>query len=109
MKRLTTVLFSVFVACLAVGLSAGEAEAKRLGGGGSFGMQRQSVAPRPAPVPYRQAAPASPAPATPAPAPATPKRSWLGPLALAEMNRIEPRTSDTVNARTVSRAAVPAL
>ena len=81
MKRLTTILFSVFVACLAVGLSAGEAEAKRLGGGGSFGMQRQSVAPRPAPVPYRQAAPASPAPATPAPAPATPKRSWLGPLA----------------------------
>ena len=80
MKRLMTILLSVFVACAAVGLSAGEAEARRLGGGSSFGMQRQ-VAPRPAPAPYRQAAPATPAPVTPAPAPAAPKRSWLGPLA----------------------------
>lgn len=65
---------------LALGLSVGNAEAARLGGGKSFGMQRQSVAPRPA-TPPQQATPVAPA-SSPAAAPAAaPKRNWMGPLA----------------------------
>ncbi len=72
------ILMSVFVAILALGLSVGEAEAARFGGGKSFGMQRQAVSPRPAPT--QQAAPATPtAPA--GAAAATPKRNWMGPIA----------------------------
>jgi len=70
--------FALMAAALILGftLSIGDAEAKRLGGGGSSGMQRQSVAPSAA----RQ--PTQAAPATPAAAPAAqPKRSWMGPLA----------------------------
>lgn len=82
MKQLLNVLIAVFVAFVAVGLTVGEAEAKRLGGGSSFGMQRQSVAPKPAPAPVKQATPTSPTPATATPVQApAPKRSWLGPLA----------------------------
>lgn len=83
MKRL-----ALFAAALAVGLTmaVGNAEAARVGGGKSFGMQRQ-MAPvsKPATTASPQtAAPASaatakaPAAATPA---AQPKRSWMGPLA----------------------------
>ena len=75
MKKL---LMAVFVSVMALGLSLGDAEAARLGGGRSVGMQRQSVAPRP--VAPAQAAPAPVAPA-PTAAPATPKRNWMGPLA----------------------------
>lgn len=64
-----------------------DAEAKRLGGGKSVGMQRESIsrpapAPSSAPAPTRNAnAPAPQAPA-PAPAPAAPAGNrWLGPLA----------------------------
>ncbi len=68
---------------LSLSLAPGLAEAKRLGGGGSSGMQR-AVPPRPAPAtpPARPAQPtqANPTPASPAPAPAG-KRSWLGPIA----------------------------
>jgi predicted lipid-binding transport protein (Tim44 family) len=72
-------LMAIFVAVLALGLTVGSAEAARLGGGKSFGMQRQAVTPKPA-APAQQAAPA--APATPAGAPASvPKRNWLGPIA----------------------------
>ena len=72
MKKL---FLAFFVSIMALGLSVGQAEAARLGGGKSVGMQRQSVAPTPA----RQA---TAAPAAPAAAPAAaPKRNWLGPLA----------------------------
>lgn len=73
--------FVLMAAALVLGatLTISDAEAaKRLGGGGSTGMQRQSVAPSnanqaaPAQAP-RQAAAAAPA--------AQPKRSWMGPLA----------------------------
>ena len=73
-------LFAFFVSVMALGLSVGEAEAARLGGGKSFGMQRQSVAPRPA-APAQQATPAAPPSAPVAAPPATPKRNWMGPLA----------------------------
>lgn len=70
--------FVLMAAALVLGftLQINDAEAKRLGGGSSSGMQRQSVSPT-AP---RQAT--APAPTTPASAPAAqPKRSWMGPLA----------------------------
>jgi predicted lipid-binding transport protein (Tim44 family) len=76
MKKLLMAVFTIF---LAFGLSAGNAEAARMGGGKSLGMQRQAVAPKPA-APAQQATPA--APTAPAAAPATaPKRNWMGPLA----------------------------
>lgn len=79
MKKLFAALF---ITIAALGLSVSDAEAARIGGGKSVGMQRQSVAPRPA-TPAQQAAPAPAAPApTAAPAPAAqPKRNWLGPIA----------------------------
>lgn len=67
-------LFNLFLVTLfSFGLAIGEAGAKRLGGGQSFGKQRESVS---------QAAPKAP-PAAPAaaPAPAKPGNKWLGPLA----------------------------
>ena len=82
--------FALLAAALVLGftLSVGDAEAaRRLGGGSSSGMQRQSVAPSnthqatPAQAPQQAAAPAAarqPAQAAPQ---AQPKRSWMGPLA----------------------------
>ncbi|MBK0393752.1 Tim44 domain-containing protein [Ramlibacter algicola] len=73
---------------LAVGLTAGlDAEARRLGGGKSAGMQRQNTtAPAhntPPPATPAQQAPAAGAAATAPAAAATaaPKRSWMGPVA----------------------------
>ena len=70
---------AVFALVMALGLGIGNAEAARLGGGKSVGMQRQAVSPKPV-APTQQAAPAVPQAPTPAPA-ATPKRNWLGPIA----------------------------
>ncbi len=59
----------------------GDAEAKRLGGGGSSGMQRSMPSRAPDSLPARppQAAPTTPPPAgVPA---AAPRRSWMGPIA----------------------------
>lgn len=71
--------FALMAAALVLGftLATGDAEAaRRLGGGGSSGMQRQAVTPNKA----TNATPAQPA--APAAAPqAQPKRSWMGPLA----------------------------
>lgn len=78
MKRLPILLAALCLAILFAGLAADEAQARRLGGGSSFGMQRQPAAPRP--TPYRQATPAAPTPAAPASTP-VPRRSWLGPIA----------------------------
>lgn len=75
---------ALMAAALVLGftLSVGDAEAaKRLGGGGSTGMQRQSVSPSPqqaAPTAARQPTQAAPSAAAPQ---AQPKRSWMGPLA----------------------------
>ena len=78
MKKLFVALF---VAVTALTVTIGDAEAARIGGGRSIGMQRQAVTPRPvAPTQQVAPAPASPAPAAPTPA-AQPKRSWLGPIA----------------------------
>lgn len=73
--------FALMAAALVLGLTlnVSDAEAaKRLGGGSSSGMQRQSVAPNKA----SNATPAQNQAAAPAAAPqAQPKRSWMGPLA----------------------------
>ena len=65
---------------LGLGLTVGDADAKRLGGGKSSGMQREAVAQRPA-APPQSAAPAPSAVGSPAAAAAAPKRNWMGPLA----------------------------
>ena len=79
MKKLFVALC---IAATALTVSVGDAEAARLGGSRSIGMQRQAVTPRPV-APTQQAAPTpSPTQAAPAPTPAAqPKRNWLGPLA----------------------------
>lgn len=74
-------IFALFIAVLGLGLGIGDAEAKRLGGGKSSGVQRDTAAPKPATPPAQNAATPAAAPqAAPAPA-AAPKRSWMGPLA----------------------------
>lgn len=80
-------LIAALVVALAAAVTPGDAQAKRLGGGKSTGMQRSMPA-RTAPdaTPAKPAAPAqaTPAPAQQAPAAApaaAPKRNWLGPIA----------------------------
>ncbi|MGM9491698.1 Tim44 domain-containing protein [Ideonella sp. YS5] len=77
------ILITLCVALAGLSFVAADAQAGRLGGGRTSGMQRQAPPPQPA-----QAVPAKPAatPGTPAAGaaavPATPpKRSWLGPMA----------------------------
>lgn len=77
------ILLSLFVGLLGVSFVALDVQAKRLGGGGTSGMQRQMPAkPTPTSPPAQQAPAAAPATAgaTAAPA-AAPKRSWMGPIA----------------------------
>jgi len=82
-KRIAISLFSLTLA-LGLGFNAGDAEAKRLGGGSSFGMSRNSAPmQRQSTLPPKQAnpAPQQAAPtAAPAPQPSGMSR-WLGPLA----------------------------
>lgn len=91
MNKLLATLASTGLVFAALSLTSLEAEAKRLGGGGSVGMQRsapaspshQAVPPKPA-APAQQAAPAQANPAAaaaPAAAQQAGKRSWLGPIA----------------------------
>jgi len=70
--------FVLMAAALVLGftLQIGDAEAKRLGGGSSAGMQRQAVSPSAPPSAAKQAPAAAPGAAA-----AQPKRSWMGPLA----------------------------
>jgi len=71
-------ILALFVAVLSFGFAAADAEAKRLGGGSSLGMQRQAT---PAQAPRSPAAtPQNAAPAAAAPA-QQPRRNWLGPVA----------------------------
>jgi predicted lipid-binding transport protein (Tim44 family) len=75
MQRIFLSLFAVF---FAFGLPVYEAEAKRMGGGKSFGMQRQATPmKRDASPQQTQNAPAG----QNAAAGAAPKRNWMGPLA----------------------------
>ncbi|GAB4569704.1 MAG: TIM44-like domain-containing protein [Rhizobacter sp.] len=76
---MTRILLSLFVAFLSLSFVTTHVEAKRLGGGGSSGMQRQTPAPSPTVPPKPAATPGATAPG--AAAAAAPKRSWMGPLA----------------------------
>ncbi|HMM47736.1 MAG TPA: Tim44-like domain-containing protein [Thiobacillaceae bacterium] len=68
-----TFLLSLFAVFLTLGFAMQDAEARRMGGSKSFGMQRTAPA-------KQNVAPAQPKQATPAQA--TPqKRSWMGPIA----------------------------
>jgi predicted lipid-binding transport protein (Tim44 family) len=79
--RKTLSLFALSLT-LALSLGANDAEAKRLGGAKSFGMQRQATPPAKAPDAAPAPAPTAAAPATANPAAAAqPKRSWMGPVA----------------------------
>jgi predicted lipid-binding transport protein (Tim44 family) len=74
MKTLLSILAVVLT--LGFGLGVGDAEAaRRLGGGKSSGMQRQTTTANKAPDAKPAQTPAAPAAA------AQPKRSWMGPLA----------------------------
>ncbi|WIT10571.1 TIM44-like domain-containing protein [Paucibacter sediminis] len=85
-------LIATLVAALSLSMLSPDAEAKRIGGGGSAGMKRtvptqpaspptqQSTTPQGSGVPAQQAAP-SPAPTGAAAPAAAPKRSWMGPIA----------------------------
>ena len=70
-------LLSLIVTVFAFGLAIPEAEAKRFGGGSSFGMQRQATPP----AQPRQPAATQQAPRQGAAAPAAQSRSWMGPIA----------------------------
>jgi len=80
-----TLSFLVAVLTLGLCLGVGDAEAaKRLGGGKSVGMQKQTATPDKAPGAAPAQAPnaaAATAAAPAAAAAAAPKRSWMGPLA----------------------------
>ncbi|OYW66091.1 MAG: transporter [Hydrogenophilales bacterium 16-64-46] len=69
-----TFLFSLFAVFLSFGFATHDAEAKRMGGGKSFGMQRSAPAKQDV-APQRQQQSAAPAQAAPQ------KRSWMGPIA----------------------------
>ncbi len=83
------IVMGLVVALSGIALLAPDvADARRLGGGGTSGMKRQTPPPQPQQPPAQQAAPqqsqAVPqkaAPAAAAPTAAAPKRSWMGPLA----------------------------
>ena len=83
MKMFSMMLAAVLT--LGIGLGANDAEAKRLGGAKSSGMQRQMDAPRPATPPAAAPAPAATPGAAAAPAAAQaaakPRPSWMGPVA----------------------------
>lgn len=69
------ILISLFALFISFGFVAHDAEARRMGGGKSFGMQRSAPAKRDAaPAPQRQ-------PPAAAPTSAPRKNSWMGPIA----------------------------
>jgi predicted lipid-binding transport protein (Tim44 family) len=76
MKKLLSLL--AIVLTLGLGTAHMNAEAKRVGGGKSLGMQRQATPPAKAPDATPNAAPAAGAAAGAA---AAPKRNWMGPVA----------------------------
>lgn len=77
MKKLLSLLAVVMT--LGLGTAHFDAEAKRIGGGKSLGMQRQATPPAKAPDATPSASPAAAGAA--GAAAAAPKRSWMGPVA----------------------------
>jgi len=76
MKTMKRFLISLFALFISFSFVTEDAEARRLGGGKSFGMQRSAPAKQTAtPAPQRSQEAATSAPAAPQ------KRSWMGPIA----------------------------
>lgn len=78
MKRTLITLTAAVLTFASLGFVASDAEAKRLGGGRSFGMTRSTTPTQPA-VPPKSAS--TPTQANPAAAAQAGKRNWLGPIA----------------------------
>jgi len=77
-----TLVMALFAGVLSFGMAPSDADAKRIGGGGSAGMQRSLPARTPDALPAKPAPnAAAPATAGAAPAAAAAKRSWMGPIA----------------------------
>ena len=77
-----SLILALSLAVASVGMLPVHADAKRLGGGGSSGMQRSTPSRAPDAAPARPAQPTQAAPATAGATPAAaPKRSWMGPIA----------------------------
>ncbi len=74
------ILIAVFAAVVGLGFASDDAEAKRIGGGRSSGMQRDSSVMKRDAAPTQNAVPAKPAQPAAAPQPSGMSR-WLGPLA----------------------------
>jgi predicted lipid-binding transport protein (Tim44 family) len=78
-------LLTIVAALIALSFVAVDADARRVGGGRSLGMQRQMTPPPPRAPAHQQAAPsqqqAQPAPATPPAKQPSAASRWLGPLA----------------------------
>jgi predicted lipid-binding transport protein (Tim44 family) len=85
MKSTFVAMAAAIAVFFGLSLPAQEAEAKRLGGGSSFGMKRSATLTPPAVAPKQAATPQQAAPAAAgtgaATAQAAGKRSWLGPVA----------------------------
>lgn len=79
------VAISMALAGVSLGVAPIDAEARRLGGGGSVGMQRQAPPPRPADAtparPAQQPGNTAAAPAQSSGGAAAGQRSWMGPIA----------------------------
>ena len=75
MKRFLTGLFALFLMVSFTTLTSSDAEARRMGGGKSFGMQRSAPAKQDAASTPQRQQPGAPAQAAPQ------KRSWMGPIA----------------------------
>jgi predicted lipid-binding transport protein (Tim44 family) len=76
------IVLSVFIALLGMSFVALDAQARRLGGGGTSGLQRQMPARQtPTSPPAQQAPAATPTAAGAATPAAAPRRSWMGPIA----------------------------
>ena len=80
---LKSLVVALSVAVLSAGMLPSAVDAKRIGGGGSSGMQRSTPSQSPTATPAKpaQAAPATPAAAGAMAPAAAPKRSWMGPIA----------------------------
>ncbi len=76
-----SMILALALAVVSIGFAPTAVEAKRIGGGGSSGMQRSMPAKAPTAAPAQQAAPTAVPPTAAAGPAAAPKRSWMGPIA----------------------------
>ncbi|CAN5853256.1 hypothetical protein BH11PSE8_BH11PSE8_39670 [soil metagenome] len=76
-----SIILALALAVVSIGFAPTAVEARRIGGGGSSGMQRSMPPKAPTAAPAQQAAPTAVPPTAAAGPAAAPKRSWMGPIA----------------------------